>query len=167
MQRLLPRKKLKALLQDEYHCSRLPAWFMVWFVVGIGLFCRDSYRQVFRWLQPLHGAKTPPRSTFCEARKRLGVAPLRHLVDKVVELLGTPATPGAFYQKWRLMAIDGFVLDVALAPANERAFGRPKSGRTGLSRRSAVCRCAKRGLMFCTRRSSSRSPAAKSAWPKC
>jgi hypothetical protein len=34
------------------HCPSLPAWFFVWFVIALGLFCRDSYRQVFRWLQP-------------------------------------------------------------------------------------------------------------------
>ena len=129
IQRILPRRKLTALLRDEYHCSRLPAWFVVWFVVGIGLFCRDSYRQVFRWLQPSRGAKTPPRSTLCEARKRLGVARLRRVMDKVIELLGTATTPGAFYRNWRLMAVDGFVLDVADTKVNERAFGRPRSGR--------------------------------------
>ena len=43
---------------------------MVWFVMALGLFCRDSYRQVFRWLQPYRRDGTPGRSTLCEARKR-------------------------------------------------------------------------------------------------
>ena len=29
----------------------------------------------------------------------------------------------------RLMAVDGFVLNIADTPANEQAFGRPQSGR--------------------------------------
>src|SRR5262249_10984516 len=37
---------------------------------------------------------------------------------------------GAFYKGMRLMAVDGFVLDLPDTPDNERAFGRPKSGRT-------------------------------------
>jgi len=102
---------------------------MVWFVIGLGLFCRDCYRQVFRWLQPYRKNGTPGRSTLCEARKRLGVAPLRRLAEAIIRLLGTLETPGAFYQGMRLMAIDGFVVDVADTEKNERAFGRPGSGR--------------------------------------
>jgi transposase len=40
----------------------------------------------------------PPRSTLREARKRLGVAPLRRLAESAVRRLGTPATPGASYR---------------------------------------------------------------------
>jgi hypothetical protein len=109
---------------------RLPAWFMVWFVIALGLFCRDSYRQVFKWLQPFRRQGTPGRSTFCEARQRLGVAPVLHLAQQVVELQATPQTPGAFYQGLRLMALDSFVVDVPDSPANARAFGRPGSGRS-------------------------------------
>ncbi len=74
-------------------------------------------------------AAVPGRSTLCEARKRLGIAPLRVLAEQVIRLLGRPETPGAFYRGMRTMALDGFVLDVADTPANERAFGRPGSGR--------------------------------------
>src|SRR4051812_10248092 len=102
---------------------------MVWFVIALGLFCRDCYRQVFRWLQPYRKGGTPRRTTLCEARKRLGVAPMRLLTEQVVRLQGQPATPGAFYRGMRTMALDGFVVDVPDTPANERAFGRPGSGR--------------------------------------
>src|SRR4051812_25276816 len=102
---------------------------MVWFVIALGLFCRDCYRQVFRWLQPYRKGGTPRRTTLCEARKRLGVAPMRLLTEQVVRLQGQPATPGAFYRGMRTMALDGFVVDVPDTPTNERAFGRPGSGR--------------------------------------
>lgn len=130
IKRIISRRKIQEVTADSRSCPRLPSWFVVWFVVGMGLFCSDSYRQVFRWLHPLGRVKTPPRSSLCEARKRLGAAPLRRLMDKVIVLLGTPETPGCFYKKMRLMAIDGFVLDVADTPENERAFGRPQSGRS-------------------------------------
>src|SRR5919199_6665207 len=83
LKRIIPRADIEGVLRltgkDRAHCRRLPAWFLVWFVIALGLFCRDCYRQVFRWLQPFRPNAIPPRSTFCEARHRLGVAPLRHL----------------------------------------------------------------------------------------
>jgi hypothetical protein len=103
---------------------------MVWFVIALGLFCRDCYRQIFRWMQRFRQKGTPGRSTLCEARKRIGLAPFRALMRTVVRLLAKADTPGAFYRGLRLMAIDGFVLDLPDTPENERVFGRPGSGRT-------------------------------------
>jgi len=133
MKRIIPRAKVKEVLKrcgrSQGVCRRLPGWFMVWFVIALGLFCRDCYRQVFRWLQPFRPQGTPGRSTLCEARQRLGLAPFRALAHQVVELLARPETPGAFYRGMRLMALDGFVLDLADTPSNARVFGRPGSGR--------------------------------------
>ena len=133
LKRIIPRARVKDVLartgHDRSKCPRLPAWFMVWFVIGLGLFCRDCYRQVFKWLQPFRKGATPGRTTLCEARKRLGIAPLRLLAEQVIQLQGTPETPGAFYRGMRTMALDGFVIDVPDTPANERAFGRPGSSR--------------------------------------
>lgn len=129
LQRILPRDRVEACLGGGRACPRLPGWFLVWFVVALGLCARDSYRQVFRWLQPRRAGGIPPRSTLCEARKRLGVAPLRRLAESAVRLLGTPSTPGAFYRGMRTMALDGFTIDVADTPRNARAFGRPGTGR--------------------------------------
>jgi hypothetical protein len=69
---------------------------MVWFVIGMGLFATDNYRQVFRWLQRFRPGQVPQRSTLCEARQRLGVAPLLWLMRRVVKLLATVLTPGAY-----------------------------------------------------------------------
>lgn len=133
LKRIIPKAKIQEVLERCRHgtrgCGRLPKWFMVWFVVALGLFCRDCYRQLFKWLGRFQPGGTPGRSTLCEARQRLGVAPLRLLAEEVIELQGTPQTPGAFYQGMRLMAVDGFVVDVPDTPANERAFGRPGGGR--------------------------------------
>jgi hypothetical protein len=133
LKRIIPRADVEAVLarcgRVGRFCRRLPGWFMVWFVMALGLFCRDSYRQVFRWLQPFRRDGTPGRSTLCEARKRLGLAPFLALAKVVVRLLCTPDVPGAFYRGMRLMAIDGFVLDLPDTLENERVFGRPGSGR--------------------------------------
>jgi hypothetical protein len=134
LQRIIPRAAVQAALratgQHQRRCPRLPKWFMVWFVIALGLFCTDRYCQVYKWLQRWRRRGTPGRSTLCEARQRLGVAPLRVLADRVVGLQATPKTPGAFYQGMRLMALDSFVLDVADSPANDRTFGRPGSHRS-------------------------------------
>jgi Insertion element 4 transposase N-terminal/Transposase DDE domain len=134
LKRLFPRGKVEAILRGTGHAFRrylrLPAWFMVWFVIALGLFCRDSYRQVFKWLQPFRRGGTPGRSTFCEARQRLGVAPLQRLAQQAVDLQATPQTPEAFYHGLRLMALDSFVVDVPDSAANAGVFGRPGSHRS-------------------------------------
>jgi hypothetical protein len=133
LKRIIRRRDVQAVLratrQERRRCRRLPPWFMVWFVIALSLFCSDCYRQVFRWLQPFRRRHTPGRSTLCEARQRLGVAPLRLLAQQVIRLLGTPVMTGAFYRGMRLMALDGFVLDLPDTPANVRVFGRPGSRR--------------------------------------
>lgn len=132
LKRIIPRKTVQAVLNrthpNQRPCKRLPRVFVVWFVIGLALHNRDCYTQVFRWL---HGRKTPVpgASTLCEARHSVGVAPLRALAEETVQLLATPETPNAFYRGMRLMAIDGFVLDLPDRPDLARIFGRPKSGR--------------------------------------
>jgi hypothetical protein len=134
LKRIIPCSTVKRILKkcgrDRRFCPRLPNWFMVWFVIALGLVCPDSYRQIFRWLQRFRKKFTPGRSTLCEARHRLGLLPFRFLASQVVQLLATPATEHAWYSGMRLMAIDGFVVDVPDTPAHVRAFGLPKGGRT-------------------------------------
>src|SRR5947209_1765671 len=93
LKRIIPRARIQAVLRRTGHARRrylrLPAWFMVWFVIALGLFCRDGYRQVFQWLQPFRRKGTPGRSTSCEARQRLGVAPLRRLAHQLIDLQAT------------------------------------------------------------------------------
>ncbi len=130
----IPRDKVKRILsrtgRHRVSCSRLPAVFMVYFLLAMGLFCTDCYRQVFRWLRPWKKGTVPGRSTLCEARRRVGLIPLVKLAGEVVKLLAEPQTPGAFHRGMRLMAIDGFAMDVPDTPDNGRIFGRPAGGRT-------------------------------------
>jgi hypothetical protein len=133
LNRIIPRARIEAVLartgRDRTHCPGLPGRFMAWFVIALGLSCRDCYGQVFRWLQPFRPGAIPPRSTSCEARQRLGIAPIGHLAEDTIGLLGRPETPGAFYRGMRTMALDRFVVDLPDTAANDRAFGRPGRGR--------------------------------------
>lgn len=105
---------------------------ILWVVLAMGLLTDLPIRQVFKHARRLRaGEVSPPRSNLCMARRRLGVAPVRHLFSRVVRPLGRPETPGAFYQGLRLMGIDGVVLDVPDSAANATAFGRPSAGPRG------------------------------------
>src|SRR5215203_5132163 len=129
LQRIFPRHAVQEVLRQTGHARRhykiLPAWFVVWLVIGLGLFAGDSHTQVYKHLQRFRRGRTPRRSALGEARNGLGVAPMRLLAARVVRLLATPRTPGAFYRGMRLMAMDGFILDLPDTPDNARIFGRP------------------------------------------
>ena len=130
LKQIVPKSAIGVVLrkceQGTAPCRRLPRWF----VIAMALFCRDSDQQVFRWLHRFRKGGTPGRSTLCEARRSVGVAPLRLLAEQVIQLQARPDTPQAFYRGMRLMGVDSFVVDVPNTPANERAFGRPGSGRS-------------------------------------
>ena len=101
-------------------------------VLAMGLLTDLPIRQVFKHARRLRaGEESPGRSNLCMARRRLGVAPVRHLFGRVVRPLARPETPGAFYQGLRLMGLDGTVLDVPDSAANAAAFGRPSAGPRG------------------------------------
>jgi hypothetical protein len=133
LERIIPLSTVQAVLRqtghDKRRCTRLPPSFLILFVVALGLFHSDSHRQVFKHLQRFRKGGTPQRNTIAEARKGLGVAPLRLLAGRVVRLLGRPDTPGAFYRGLRLMGLDGFLVDLYDSPANARVFGRPSTNR--------------------------------------
>lgn len=130
--RIIPPSQVKRAISQcgrRRLCLRCPALLMVYFVLAMGLFCGDCYRQVFRWISSHRKRSTPPRSTLCAARHRLGVKVLILLSRWTVQLLATPKTPGAFHRNLRLMALDGFVADLPDSKAN-RLFGYPQGGRT-------------------------------------
>jgi hypothetical protein len=105
---------------------RLTHEVVLWIVLAMGVFTDVPIRQVFKLSRRLRvGERSPHRSSLCVARKRLGVAPVRHLFERTVRPLARPDTPGAFAFGLRLMGIDGTVLDVPDSAANAAAFGRP------------------------------------------
>ncbi len=129
-----PARVRQALLETGHGPGRrccLTPEVTCWVVLAMGLHTDLPLTKVFeacRCLRLLEA--TPLRSSLCEARKRLGSAPLRALHRQVVRLLATPQTVGAFYDGLRLMAFDSTVLDVPDFPANVTAFGRPRGGRS-------------------------------------
>ena len=110
----------------------LPARVVVYYVLALALFYGDAYEEVMRklvnGLRSLQGWgsewNVPTSSAITQARKRLGETPLRLLFERVAVPLARPGTRGAWYRNWRVMSIDGVVLDTQDTPENESQFGR-------------------------------------------
>src|SRR3954453_19898075 len=133
LSRLIPEQRLAAILSRTARSSerrrRLPAESVVWLVVAMALFAADSIPKGWRRLHPPPDEPEPDDSAFTQARRRLGVAPLRRLFLETARPMATHQTIGAFYRGWRLMGLDGTTLDLPDTPDNARTFGRPTTGR--------------------------------------
>ncbi|MBV6700219.1 IS4 family transposase [Kitasatospora aureofaciens] len=107
----------------------LPARLVVYFVLALCLFARESYEEVVRLLATgLPGTTALRRvnkSSLCRARARLGAEPLESLFRSIAGTLATPETPGAFWCGLRLLAIDGTQIDVPDSHSNATTFDGP------------------------------------------
>jgi hypothetical protein len=122
----------------EQRSRLLPARVVVYYVLALCLFCDDAYEEVMRKLVNglrflgnwSEGWRVPTTSAISQARQRLGEAPLAALFDRVAVPIARPGTRGAWFHGWRVMAVDGVVLDVQDTPANLAEFGKSGSGKT-------------------------------------
>lgn len=113
----------------------LPAHVVVYFVLALAFFA-DGYEEVIRKL--VHGLRfarvwsrewaVPTTGALSQARQRLGAEPMQALFDRVAVPLARPGTPGAWLGAWRLMAIDGVMIDLPDAEANLAVYGKPEGG---------------------------------------
>jgi len=113
----------------------LPASMMVYYVIALGLFVGVGCREVLRrlldgatWIWP-NEVRVATESAITQARQRLGSMPIEKLYDQVVVPIAKKITRGAWYRAWRVVALDGFILDVAESDENVKRFGRPGSSR--------------------------------------
>ncbi len=124
----------------ERRLRLLPARMVVYYVLGLCLFYGDAYDEVMRKL--VNGLRflgtwrdewqVPTTSAISQARTRLGEKPLRELFRRVAVPMARPGTKGGWFHGWRVMAIDGVVLDTPDTPANLDEFGK-KGHRDGES----------------------------------
>jgi hypothetical protein len=103
---------------------------MVFFVIALWLYGDDAYPDVYRWLHRFAKKLMPSSSALTQARAKLGIAIMADTYHEVVGCLCDPQTPGAFYDGRRMVAVDGFVLDLPDTEANRNTFGRPKNGNS-------------------------------------
>ena len=133
LKRLIPEQRLAAILTRTARSSvrrrALPADCVIWLVIAMALFAADSIPKVWRRLHPTRDEPEPTDSAFSQARRRLGVAPLRQLFLETARPMATHETIGASFRGFQLMGLDGTVLDLPDTPENARTFGRPTTGR--------------------------------------
>jgi Insertion element 4 transposase N-terminal len=134
--RLVNRDLIDEVLAEkgrrEQRTRLLPARVVVYYVMALCLFFSDAYEEVMRrlvggleFLGTWDGKwNVPTTGAISQARARLGEAPMRVLYERVAQPMARPGTRGAWYQSWRLMAIDGVVFDVPDTPANAAEFNR-------------------------------------------
>ena len=131
---------------------RLPSRVVVYLLLAAGLFEGQGFRQVWaRLVSGLDGPGwAPSSSVLAQARRRVGVAPLRALF---LLLAGPPA--GAV--RWRgllVCAMDGTTMSVPDSPANLAAFGHQAGSHGGsgypLVRLVAVVACGTRTVLGAT-----------------
>ncbi|MFI1291771.1 IS4 family transposase [Streptomyces sp. NPDC020792] len=118
----------------EQRVRKLPAHVVVYLLMALCLYADDDYEEVAEkltgMLSYLPGSRwqAPTRGAITQARQRLGPEPVKEAFAQVARPPATPATPGAFLGRWRVMAIDGFVLDLPDTPANVEEFGKDSAG---------------------------------------
>lgn len=118
----------------EQRTRALPARLVFYFVLALCLFPHESYRSTMKILMSTFGRGTqgyrvPTTGSIGNARRRLGSEPVETMVRAVLRPTAEEGTIGAWYQHWRLTAVDGTTFTVPDTDENECAFGRPGSGR--------------------------------------
>lgn len=127
--------------------GKLPAHVIAYLTLGLCLFPDDDYEEVaakvtgsldrFGCWDATWGV--PTASAITQARKRLGRAVFPELFERTcgpvagdasasAQLTALGTARGAFLRGWRLLAIDGFELDLPDTPANAAEFGYAGSG---------------------------------------
>lgn len=125
--------------------GKLPAHVTAYLTMGLCLCADDDYEEVAtrvtgsldRWGCWDAGWSVPTASGITQARKRLGPQVLAEVFEAVAEPVAEPVVPGpagagpwrgSWLGRWRLVAIDGFDVDVPDTGANAAAFGYAGSG---------------------------------------
>lgn len=138
---IVPRDVIEDVLTEtrrrEQRSRLLPAHVMVRFCQAMCLFFDDDYEEVMRKLVGSLKSmgswrgdwKVPTTSAISQARQRLGVEPLRLLFEQTAVPVAGRGTRGAWLGSRRLMAIDGFMLDVPDTEENVLEFGRRNNGK--------------------------------------
>jgi hypothetical protein len=121
--------------RKEKRSRLLPAHVVVYFVMALALF-NDGYDEVMRQL--VHGLRfartwsqkwtVPCTGAISQARTRLGEEPVAELFGRIAQPLATAGTPGAWLRDWRLMAIDGVMLDIPDTAANLAVYEKATGG---------------------------------------
>lgn len=109
----------------------LPATAVVYLVIMLALHAEASVQEALRLLLAglrlrfgLDRVRVAGGTAISFARRRLGVAPLAWLFERIAQPVGQPDQPGCHWHGWRLAAVDGTTVDVQWTAANVARFGQ-------------------------------------------
>jgi hypothetical protein len=119
----------------------LPARVMAYYAMAYAMFSGDGYTEVWnkllgglvwakRYRQRRQVGMQPSTAALTKARARLGWEAMAAILDAAMTRLvaGAQAAPWAYFHGLRVLAADGFTMNVARTPATVAAFGVPGSG---------------------------------------
>ena len=127
--------------------GKLPAHVTAYLTMALSLFPDDDYEEVATKVTGSLSAwgcwdaswSAPTASGITQARKRLGPHVMAEIFEGVTEPVATTFTRGAWLRgrlgerDWRLLAIDGFEVDVPDTPANAAEFAYSGASKDGLA----------------------------------
>jgi hypothetical protein len=134
---VFPREVVDAVVaqagRTEKRSRSLPSRVVVYFALAMWLYASYGYEEVMRQLVGSLARKhswartwtVPSTAALTKARQRVGPEPLRLLFEQVARPVAASGAAGCFYRSWRVVAIDGTVLDVPDTAVNRRHFGAP------------------------------------------
>lgn len=114
----------------------LPPHVVAYLTMALCLFADDDYEEVATKVTGSLSRfgcwdaswQVPTSSGISQARKRLSAAVMADVFEGVAQAVGTADTRGAWLRGWRLLAIDGFDVDLPDTDANVAVFGCAGSG---------------------------------------
>ena len=134
-------------VREKRSDGKLPAHVITYVTLGLALFPDDDYTEVAtkvtgsldRWGCWDAAWSVPTASAITQARKRLGrnvfpelfertCGPVAGDVSPQAGMLALGTARGSFLRRWRLLAIDGFEVDLPDSTANAAEFGYAGSG---------------------------------------
>jgi hypothetical protein len=134
-------------VREKRSDAKLPAHVITYLTLGLCLFPEDDYEEVAtrvtgsldRWGCWNAAWTVPTASAITQARKRLGRGVFPELFERTCGPVAGQAGPaaqaaalgtarGSFLRRWRLLAIDGFEVDVPDSKENAAEFGYAGSG---------------------------------------
>jgi hypothetical protein len=128
------QETLRECGRESLRTRLLPAPFVVWFVILLGLFRRISYSNLVwklkdSWWTRQHWPDDPPSTTaVTSARDRLGIEPMKKLYERSArEWIASSA--GLVFHTRRVFAIDGSTYKTPDSVENDLGFGRPGASR--------------------------------------
>ena len=159
--RIVPFEMVDAVLAETGAVQRrvrdLPSRVVVYLLLGAALFADVGYGQVWaRMISGLGGpdglsVAVPTAGALAQARRRIGVAPLRALFELLRGAAAGVSVKGARWRGRLVCAIDGTILGCPDTPANLASYHRGGGGNGGtgypLVRVLALVACGTRTII--------------------